>query len=134
MVNGGANRGTGMGDVNLIIQGKGYPVVCDPGQEGRVNALGRYLDQQVGEIARTGAATEENHLLVLTGLILTDRIDELQTQVNDAMYAAPQLAIPEMVAPSETAASYVDDEPEILAAINQLASRLESVADRLNKV
>ena len=116
-----------MGDVNLIIQGKSYPIACDPGEETRVRALGRYFDEQVGEIARTGAATEENHLLVLTGLILTDRIDELQTALNDVPLQAMQPAILETFTPP-------DDEPEILAAIEQLSSRIDSVAERLQKI
>lgn len=65
-----------MAEVNLMIHGRTYGVGCDDGQEKRVRELGQYIDKRIKEIASTGGAATEAHLLVLTALVLADEIFE----------------------------------------------------------
>ncbi len=65
-----------MADVNITINGRIYEIGCDQGQEGRVVDLASYVDQKLQSIARSGAAYNDAHLLVLTALVLADEVFE----------------------------------------------------------
>lgn len=122
-----------MADVSLNIHGKTYSIACDPGQERRVAELGKYVDARLREIAAAGAATNEPHLLVLTALVLADEIYELRDMVAELRNRAPQVVY-EQVPVEATQRVSEDEELEILAAIEQLASRIDTVAERLQKI
>ena len=109
-----------MAEVSVTIHGKVYGIACDDGQERRVQELGRYVDTRVREIASAGAATNESHMLVLAALVLADEIFDLKM--------GPQAA-----ADNEERLTQ-DDERVIVDAINHLAARIDSVADRLTKI
>ncbi|HEY0901224.1 MAG TPA: cell division protein ZapA [Micavibrio sp.] len=122
-----------MADVNLNIHGKTYSIACDPGQERRVAELGKYVDARLREIAAAGAATNEPHLLVLTSLVLADEIYELRDMVAELRNRAPQVIYEQV--PVEGAQRVSEDEElEILSAIEQLANRIDTVAERLQKI
>lgn len=112
-----------MAEVNLNIRGKNYPIVCDDGQEQHIQNLAQYIDSQVGEIAASGAADNDNHMLVLTALIMADKIHEQQGQLE----AAEQIL---SEAGKELPSSSVD-EKAVAEAISSLASRISLVAGRL---
>ena len=116
-----------MAEVNLNINGKNYGIACDDGQEGRVIEVGQYVDSCAKDISGAGAASNENHLLVLTALVLADQIKELR----DTMHAGGQ------VAPMEQAPGYQrlrpEEEKSIVQTIENLAGRIESVASKLAK-
>ncbi len=109
-----------MAEVSVTIHGKVYGIACDDGQERRVQELGKYVDMRLREIAGSGAATNESHLLVLTALVLADEIFDIKM--------TPQ--------PVQNNAELLDEEDErmIVDAINHLAARIDSVADRLTKI
>lgn len=115
-----------MAEVNVTIHGRVYGIACDDGQERRVQELARYIDLRLKEIAGAGAASNESHLLVLTALVLADEVFDAQTH--------PQ-ALPETAeAPHYDERMSEDDERVIVDAINHLAARIDSVADRLLKI
>ena len=122
-----------MSDVNLSIHGKIYNVACDVGQERRVAELGKYVDARLREIAAAGAATNEAHLLVLTTLVLADEIYELRDIVAELRARSPKVVREEVEVEAEQRVSE-EEELEILAAIEQLASRIDTVAERLQKI
>lgn len=108
-----------MAEVSVAIHGKTYGIACDDGQEKRVQDLARYVDVRLREIAGAGAASNESHLLVLTALVMADEVFDMKSNGG----AAP---VDERL--SE------DDEQMIVDAINHLAARIDSVADRLQKI
>lgn len=110
-----------MAQVNVAIHGKVYGIACDDGQERRVQELAGYVDMRLREIAGAGAATNESHLLVLTALVLADEI--FDTKAN--------MAAPAYV---EDDRFSEEDERVIVDAINHLAARIDSVAERLQKI
>lgn len=118
-----------MADVNLSIHGKTYNIACDVGQERRVGELGKYVDARLREIAAAGAASNEPHLLVLTSLVLADEIYELRDMVAELRNRSPKVVREEV----DQRVSE-DEELEILAAIEQLANRIDTVAERLQKI
>lgn len=120
-----------MAEVSLNIHGKPYGIACDDGQEGRVREVGQYVDSRVRDIASAGAASNENHLLVLTALVLADEVKELRdnmrsAQANGNTPRQPQQVVYEGLSEAE--------ERRIVESIEQLAMRIDSVADRLRSV
>ena len=114
-----------MGEVNLSINGKSYPIMCDDGQEQRIMDLAAYIDAKVKDIAASGAANNDNHLLVLTSLILSDEIFELRSHLETADQLMSENGQGQGISPS--------DEEAVAQAINSLASRINIVSERIQK-
>lgn len=112
-----------MGEISLSIHGKNYGIACDDGQEGRVADLGRYVDVRLREIAASGAAHNDAHLLVLTALMMADEIYEMREAMR---HLVPSASVKQRVTE--------DDERHIVEAIEHLAGRIDSVAARLQKL
>lgn len=110
-----------MAEVSVTIHGKVYGIACDDGQERRVQELGKYVDARLREIAGSGAATNESHLLVLTALVLADEIFDMKM-------------VPQQAQIQQEERLDEEDERMIVDAINHLAARIDSVADRLTKI
>lgn len=115
-----------MGEVNLSINGKSYAVACDNGQEGRVADLGRYVDGRLREIAGAGAANNDSHLFVLTAIVLADEIQELRESLRHLPGGIMKAPEPQIISSEE--------ERQIIEAIEHLAGRIDSVAERLQKI
>lgn len=111
-----------MANVTLTILGKSYSIACDDGQENRVSALGNYVDQKLGDIARAGAASSDSHLFVLASLVLADEIFEMRDSLA---------ALGEQV---EGAQAMQQEEEMLAETINKLAFRIEGIAERMQAV
>ncbi|MDB2682673.1 cell division protein ZapA [Alphaproteobacteria bacterium] len=113
-----------MAEVTLSINGRNYGIACDDGQEQRVLDLGSYVDQRMREMSKAGAATNDSQLLVLTTILLADEIFEMRDN--------PQ-AQPANAAEISAAATQAAEEKEeaVAGAIDKLAERINTIADRL---
>ncbi|MGQ0527554.1 MAG: cell division protein ZapA [Alphaproteobacteria bacterium] len=116
-----------MAEVNLTINGRSYGISCDDGQERRVQQLGHYIDGRLKEVSRSGAASNELHLLVLTSLMIADEVVELREEVSQMSRQMHKM---------EGAGNGVNgpDEAAISHAVDQLASRIDAITGRLQKV
>jgi cell division protein ZapA len=65
-----------MPQVTLQINGKDYPVGCGAGEEAHVEALGRYIDLKVRELAKRLGRVGEAQLLLLACVTLADELGE----------------------------------------------------------
>lgn len=111
-----------MAQVNLTINGKNFGMECDDGQEQRVMDLGNYVDAKIQNISSAGAASNENHLLVLTSLMLADEVHELRENLS---------ALGEHVESKEN----MDEREQILTqAIGTLADRIDAISARIKSV
>ena len=110
-----------MGEVALEINGKTYPILCDDGQESRIESLAIYINERLKDIAASGAANNDNHLLVLTSLILADEIHDLKNTLSTA---------DKIVGEGQGTLSNTD-ESAVAEAINSLASRITIAAERM---
>lgn len=119
-----------MAEITLNIHGKNYGISCDDGQENRVREVGHYVDTRVRDISSAGAASNENHLLVLTALVLADEIKELRENLHDLRSGSNQGADPYIPLRGLSES----DEVRMLEAIEQLAGRIDSVAERLRRI
>ncbi len=95
-------------NVTVSINGTDYPMACAPGEEEKVASLGRRIDEISQSIAQSSGSIGESRLLVMTALIITDKMVELENQQNNK---------------TET-----NNDDDAAAAIENLAIRLEKLA------
>lgn len=120
-----------MSEVTLKINNRGYSLACDPGQEGRIEELGRYVDGRLQDISAAGAATNESHLLVLTSLVLADEVFELKDEMDKMKRYIDQH---DFSSPRGLVGNISEQDEKLIAeSIEYLAGRIESIAGRLAK-
>ncbi len=108
-----------MAQVNVSIKGRDYSIHCEDGQEHRVLELGHYVDSRLQDIASAGAASSENHLLVLTALMLADEVFDLRDNSQNLNQELQQ------------SQANQNDESSVALAIDELADRIDRIASRL---
>lgn len=64
-----------MAKADITIRGREYSVACAPGQEQRLVALSKNLDQRVRRIAEAVGDIGEARLLLVAALSLLDELD-----------------------------------------------------------
>lgn len=114
-----------MAEVNLNINGKIYPILCDDGQEQRIQDLAAHINARLKDITDAGAANNDNHALVLTSLILADEIFELQENLT----VADQL----MTEDNGQSALRPSEEKAVADAIGSIANRIKIVSQRIKQ-
>lgn len=108
-----------MAHINLTINGRNFGMECDDGQERRVRELGAYVDNKIRGIASAGGASNENHLLILTALVMADEIFSMQERLAGAEEDA------------QSREELEQHEELISRAINTFAERIDMIADRI---
>ncbi|HCS23583.1 MAG TPA: cell division protein ZapA [Alphaproteobacteria bacterium] len=122
-----------MAEVNISINGRIHEISCDSGQEGRVVDLASYIDQRLQQIARSGAAYNDAHLLVLTALVIADELFETREKLS-AVSAAPVAAPAGKARKGEEAAAPAanpEEEKAMAQLIEKLAKRIDGIAARV---
>lgn len=108
-----------MGEVNVTISGRNYGISCQDGQEQRVRDLGSYVASRLADISKAGAANNETHLLVLTSLMLADEVFDIKENGGEVAQNVQNTEANE------------NDEAEVVEAIDQLASRIDLIAQKI---
>lgn len=103
-----------MADVRLSIAAREYIVTCKDGEEARLEALGRLVDEKAREASGAGGLNESRQLL-FAGLLLADQLYDGQSGGGAAAPPAETGGLSEAVA-------------------EQLASSVEALAQRLEKL
>ncbi|MEQ9813670.1 MAG: cell division protein ZapA [Azospirillaceae bacterium] len=73
-----------MARVDISLNGRSYPIACDDGQENRVRSIAEFLDQRMRELSRAAPSATEAQLLVMTALMVTDELFDLQEAQENA--------------------------------------------------
>lgn len=125
-----------MADVKITVNGRIYEIGCDQGQEGRVVDLAAYVDQRLQQIARSGGAYNDAHLLLLTALVLTDELFDLR-----ASREAPAPTTKTGRAPAEAASAGAataaagglsrEDEAALAKVLETIAKRIDGIATKV---
>lgn len=133
--------------VEIVLNGRIYAVNCEVGEEARVRELGAYIDSHLRDIALSAPGGSDAHILMLTSLVLADRVfdlmaevSQLRAQVQAARTLAAQApaaipAAPEVVAPPPPPPPPPPPEMDgaVVSAVDNLAKRLEDIAARLER-
>ena len=98
------------GRVTVSVNGQDYPMACQPGEEAKVAALGKKLDETVRKVSADSGPTSESRLLVMAALIILDNLSELEAGAGKAPAAG------------------AGDGGELAKRMEKLAERLEKLA------
>ncbi|QJE73347.1 cell division protein ZapA [Aerophototrophica crusticola] len=119
-----------MARVEVVVNGRGYMVACEDGQEGRIRELAGVVDETLREIAGDRPSGSEPQLLLVTSLVLADRLQELQAEVQALRGARLGLA---PAAPIQVPARGAAEDEAVVSAVDTLAKRIEDIAARLDR-
>jgi cell division protein ZapA len=102
--------------VAVTVAGRLYEMACDDGQEQILAALGREVDKRAQDLLTAVGPVADTRLLLMVALTL---VDDLNDARHHGTNAAPAL----------------EDEVDaaMAAGLEKLATRIESIADRLQK-
>lgn len=114
-----------MPTVSITINGRNYNISCDDGQERRVMELGHFIDKRLREIARGAGAVSEQHLFVLTSLLMADELHELREAAEN------QDERPAFVASAANDEQSAEREAHMADMISTLAKKIEAVSNQL---
>lgn len=137
--------------LDIHLNGRSYSVNCESGQESRVRELGAYIDKQLREIAVSAPGGSDAHHLMLTALVLADKVFDLNAEVSTAraQVAAAQAAAADAKAAAQQAAALApppgttvaqqtespsahdQQNAAMLDAVDAFAKRIETIAARL---
>ncbi len=104
-----------MAQVSVTINGRSYPVACQSGEEPRIAELARSIDEKVRGLAQQLGAVGEARLLLLAALLLADELADAKEALGKKGALANGHA----------------SEDQLAAGIEDLASRIEAIAERL---
>ncbi|WP_420726024.1 cell division protein ZapA [Hwanghaeella sp. LZ110] len=107
-----------MAQVTITINGRPHVVGCEDGQEPRLMELATQLDKEVRGIAGAMGQIGDSRLLVISGLSLVDRLNDVESELAKAKTDAP--------APQSETAS-----PDLSAALAQAEERASAAEERV---
>ncbi|MGF1551025.1 MAG: cell division protein ZapA [Paracoccaceae bacterium] len=86
-----------MAEVLIRIAGRGYRIGCDEGEENRVAALAARIDVEAARVQRSTGAIPEARLLVMSALLLADRLAEAERVATTGAEAAASARVAERI-------------------------------------
>lgn len=109
-----------MGQVSVSINNHRYTLACRDGEEDRLLALARLLDNKVRTLTARLGQVGENKLMLMSALIIADEYEEIQKELQGIKDGK----IP--VNESETAA-------KLSSLLDSLSDSVDGLAEELEK-
>jgi cell division protein ZapA len=112
--------------VAITIAGRTYEIACEAGQEAMLTSLSQDIDRRARDLLKAVGPVSDTKLLVMVALTMAD-------DLHEGMPPPPvRTAAPISEPPSP---SPIDEEADarIAAGIEKLSSRIDSIAERLQK-
>ncbi len=106
-----------MAQVKVEINGRGYDIACDNGQEEHLERLASFVDKRIEELITSVGQIGDARLLVMVSLLIAD-------ELADAYADLAKLK-------SENNELDEQNADRIAAKLDTLAARIENIADRL---
>lgn len=111
------------GKVNLTINGRSFPINCNPGEEDRIRDLGNYIDEKARELTKSfSGKINDLHLMVMVSLLLAD---ELRDALTENQHLEESLDQQERKVEDPRLS-----DPTFMKAVELLASRMENLAEK----
>jgi len=106
-----------MAQVKVEINGRGYDITCDNGEEEHVERLASFVDKRIEELIASVGQIGDARLLVMASLLIADELADAYADL----------------AKLKSESSELDDHAtdQIAAKLDTLAARIENIADRL---
>ena len=83
-----------MAELDLMVAGRSYRLACDDGQEPHLQALAAMLDAEARALSAKGGIIGEARLLLMTALMMADRLHDAQAQLRSAPKASDDATAP----------------------------------------
>lgn len=106
-----------MATLNVEIGGRQYDVACRDGEEPHLRMLAQIVDGKVREATAAVGGLQDVRQLLFAALLLADELNDIRSR---------PVAVPEPPPPAQPLS-----DPDIAAAMERLAERMEEVAGRL---
>lgn len=111
-----------MAQVAVTINGRGYQIACDDGQEEHLRQLASYIDRRVAELVAAMGQVGDMRLLVMVSLLIADELADANAELT------------EIRRERESHQSVEEQVGHVAAeAIETLAVRVEEIAARLER-
>ncbi len=107
-----------MAQVAVQINGRSYQIACDDGQEAHLKRLGDYIDNRVQELVAAVGQVGDARLLVMVSLLIADELSDAHAELSVAKGG-------------DGVAARIDQEESLSLAIENLAERIETIAESL---
>jgi len=117
--------------VTLQINGRGYAVGCDEGEQEHLAELARYIDLKVSELAGKVGAVGEARLFLLACLTLADELESATAALDEEDRAGGAREKASAATADEVGARLVALEKQLAERDGALAGRLDAVAKRI---
>jgi len=109
-----------MPQIEVTINGRGYQIACDEGQESHVGQLAEYVDRKVAELVSSVGQVGDARLVVMASLLIADELAEAYATIDEAADAGRG-------GRNEAEGA----EARAAMALSALAERIEGIAARL---
>lgn len=104
-----------MGEVSVKVAGRAYRLLCDDGEEARLTELAARVDAEAAQF-KGGGAVSEAQLLLMTALMLADKLEEAQADAAAPDEVEGQLGM-----------FGVEIADQAVAALTEAAERIEAI-------
>jgi cell division protein ZapA len=119
-----------MAQITVKINGYGYTVGCEDGQEPHLQAMAAQVDSRIESIKALGGNSGEARLLLLASLLMADEIHDLRVEAENLRAMVARASRKDG---KERAADTPRQDPELMRKIGRLAVRAEQIADGLER-
>lgn len=113
-----------MARVSITINANTYDIACPDGEEQNILDLAQGLDAKVADLVGAIGQAGEARLLAMAGLLMSDELGELKSEVE-------RLRAADLVKPDPVPEVPTIDENRLADVLDALAARMESIADRV---
>src|SRR3712207_2424735 len=120
-------RGRDMAQVNLTVNGRVYRMACEDGQEQHVDELGTRFNAAIDELRGALGEIGDQRLLVMAGILMTDRLDDAERRLKRAETDIRDLRDSRR----DSQARMEGLEENFAASLIAAAARIEQIAERL---
>ena len=120
-----------MGQVRITLNGRGYDIACEDGQEEHVMRLANAMSERVNQLVAANGQVGEARLLLMAGLLMADDLHSERAKAA-ATVATSTAPAGEADSTSGSNNDSVQQAYEYVADVfEQLSDRLEVVANTL---
>jgi len=120
-----------MAQVNIRINGRGYEVNCEDGQEQHVQRLANALANTVGDLVKQVGQVGDARLLVMAGLVAADEMVELKDDLAAARKRI-ELLEKQLLDKDRARAAAEEAAQASLRRAEAFSNRLDGIARRLS--
>lgn len=119
-----------MAQITVTVNGRSYRMVCDDGQEDHLSSLGERFDQAIDELRRTLGEIGDQRLIVMAGILMTDRLDEAERRLSGMEQEIQGLK----ESRRDMLSRFEGMEESFVATLDAASSHIERLAERLRPI